>query len=244
MYRRNFTAQNFRSGSGATKVNLRSVAAGRLRITRMRVFFEENNRPLILVTRNSRNLRGVVEIHYNGSGIFKGYWKVDRRIIQRVQKNLYYGKVLTLKTPSAPRLPTYSEGAHKLQFIITEPESAFQKIDFPEAIYHVEAKKAETVVGLLIELPENKTEIHMSGQKIEWSGTSAVSIYHIEFYQKEMKEPFFTAYTKKGSYYLSQKVLSMKFSPGKRYSFRVRGFNETGELTGESRSRSFTLAEE
>ncbi len=243
VYRRNFTAPNFRTGSGTAKVNLRSAAAGRLRITRMRVFFDKNNRPLILVTRNSRDLRGVVEIHYNGSGTFKGYWKVDRRIIQRIQKNLYYGKVLTLKTPRAPRLPTYSEGAHRLQFIITEPESAFQKIDFPEAVYHVEAKKAETVVPLPIELPENKIEIPLSGQKIKWLETPSVSIYHIEFYEKEMEEPFFTAYTGKGSYFLSEKILAMKFSPGKRYSFRVRGFNETGELTGESRLRSFTLAE-
>jgi hypothetical protein len=107
----------------------------------------------------------------------------------------------------------------------------------------VEAKKAETVVPIFIELPENKTKIPLSGQKIKWLKTSAVSIYHVEFYEQEMKEPFFTAYTGKGSYFLSEKILTMKFSSDKRYSFRVRGFNETGELTGESRLRSFTLAE-
>jgi hypothetical protein len=242
MYRRIFTSSNFRSGAGTTRVNLRSVAGGQLRITKMRVFFEQNNRPLILVTRNSRNLKGVVEIHYSGSGTFKGYWKVDRRIIQRIQKNVYYGKVLTLKTPNAPRLPTYSEGAHRVQFIITEPESAFQKINFPEAIYHVEAKKAEIVVPLEIFSPTHNAQLKLSTQGFSWTDTPTVTTYLIEFFENDEEEPFFTAYTKKGEYILPEKIISMKFSSGKKYSFRVRGFNESGELTGESRFQLLTFS--
>ncbi|MFN2353685.1 MAG: hypothetical protein ABR512_04050, partial [Desulfopila sp.] len=147
-YRRSFDSTNFNRGTGQMNVKLRTAAAGDLRIHKMRIYFEKNNRPIIVVQRQEQQLRGKVDISYSGSGTFRGYWKVDERIIERVQKNLYYGKTLTLTTPNAPNLPTFSEGAHRLQFIITEPESAQQLIEFAVAIYHVEAKQAEMVEPL------------------------------------------------------------------------------------------------
>ncbi|MBE0585089.1 MAG: hypothetical protein IH612_15180, partial [Desulfofustis sp.] len=241
-YRRTFSARNLRSGVGETRVNLRTAAAGELRITNMRVFFEQNNRPLILVERNERALTGVVEIHYNGSGTFKGYWKVDERIIQRVQQNLFYGKLLTLKTPPAPPLPTYSEGAHRLQFIITEPETAQQRIEFPEAIYHVEAKTAEIVTPITVTAPEDRAVLSTGGAVFSWNDIARIETYHLDFFKNDEAEPFFTAYTKQGSYQLSAKVLDLKFTTATdTYRWRVRGYNGAGELAAESREQRFTL---
>ncbi len=242
MYRRTFSAQNLRSGIGETRVNLRTAAAGELRITRMRVFFEQNNRPMILVERNERDLTGVVEIHYNGSGTFQGYWKADERIIQRVQQNLFYGKVLTLKTPTAPPLPTYSEGAHRLQFIITEPATAAQRIEFPEAIYHVEAKKAAIVVPITVTSPEDGAVLSKSGALFSWHDNGRIETYQLDFYQEGETEPFFSAYTKNGEYHLLDRIIDLKFAPATTYRWQVRGFNGAGELAAESRELSFTLA--
>ncbi len=244
MYRRTFSAQNLRSGIGETRVNLRTAAAGELRITRMRVFFEQNNRPLILVERNERNLTGVVEIHYNGSGTLQGYWQVGERIIQRVQQNLFYGTVLTLKTPRTPPLPTYSEGAHRLRFIITEPATAAQRIDFPQAIYHVEAKKAAIVAPITVTAPEDRAIVDSSGALFSWHDTGRIETYQLDFYQEGETEPFFSAYTKSGEYHLVDRIIELKFAPATTYRWQVRGFNGAGELAAESREFSFTLAPE
>ena len=133
-YSRRFIAKNLRPGSGKTSIDVRSPASGELRITKLRLYFEQNNRSIILVERNSRELTGAIDVHYNGSGIFKGFWKVDERIIERVQKNVFYGNVMKLKTSAVPPLPTFSEGSHRLQFVITEPKTALANIDLPEAI--------------------------------------------------------------------------------------------------------------
>jgi len=243
IYRRTFKAVNLKPGSGETKINMRTVAAGQLRITKLRIFFKQNNRPLIVVERNSRNLTGMIEIHYNGAGSLKGYWKVDERIIQRVQKNIFYGKMLTLKTPHAPPLPTYSEGAHRLQFIITEPESARQKIDLPEAIYHVEAKRAEFVAPITLNTPENRTQFDTSGETFSWTELPRVTTYLIEFFETDRDTPLFTAYTKQGTYLLSEKILSLKFKAGKSYSWHIRGVNRENVLTAESPDRNFEILE-
>jgi len=241
-YRRFFRTLNLQPGGGDTRINLRTSAGGQLRFTKLRIFFEQNNRPLIVVTRNSRNLVGGIEIHYNGSGTLKGYWKVDGRIIQRVQKNVFYGKVMTLKTPTAPRLPTYSEGAHRLQFIITEPKSAQQTVAFPEAIYHVEAKKAVVVVPLSLNSPDNNATLTPDGKTFIWSEAPVVSTYLVEFFEESAEKPFFTAYTKKGTYTLPPLILNLKFIQGNSYSWRIRGYNKASVLTAESSDRFFTLS--
>lgn len=242
VYRRIFSGQNLKSGSGEALVRMRTPASGELRFTRLRLFFEQNNRPIILVKRNDRDLTGVLEIHYNGSGTLKGFWRVDGRLLERVQKNIYYGKVLTLKTPKAPPLPTYSEGAHRLQFIITEPESARQGIDFPEAIYHVEAKMAEMLVPITVAAPKSGAELSVSEASFSWTELPKVARYNVEFSEQNEEEPFFTAYTKYGSYHLPEKVFSLKFTAGKTYIWKVKGFTSDGELAGESMEHHFSLA--
>lgn len=240
-YRRYFSSQYIGEGYAEVPVHLRTAAAGDLRFTQMRLYFENNNRPIIQVERNSKELKGAVDIHYNGSGMLKGYWKVDNRILQRVQKNVFYGKVLTLTTPKAPPLPTYSEGAHRLQFVITEPVDAYENIQFPEAIYHVEAKKAVVVKSLGLKLPVQRAEITQQGVDFTWDNIAGVDVYSLEYFKEGSDEPFFSAYVKEGKYKLLSKVIDLKFTVGKKYLWRVRGFNEAKELSAESIKREFSI---
>ncbi|THB79187.1 MAG: hypothetical protein D6B25_02215, partial [Desulfobulbaceae bacterium] len=240
-YRRTFTSRNVGRGTGEAEVNLRSAAAGDLKINRLRLYFEQNNRPIIAVETNSRDLKGAIDIHYNGSGSLKGYWQVDRRIIQRIQKNLFYGKILTLKTPDVPPLPTYSEGAHRLMFIITEPAAAAAAIDFPQAIYHVEAKQAEIVVPLELSSPDNFAELSSQGATFTWSEVRKAQTYQLAFFSPDSDKPIFTAYTQKGSYQLPAKVIELNFSEGQTYQWQVRGFNSEGIVAAQSTKRNFSL---
>ena len=243
VYRRVFSSQNFKPGSGDAQIQLRTPASGELRFTMLRLFFEQNNRPIILVKRNERDLTGVIEIHYDGSGTLKGYWQVDGRLIERVQKNVYYGKVLTLKTPQVPPLPTYSEGAHRLQFIITEPAAARQRVDFPEAIYHVEAKRGLLVVPITFDSPVSGAGLSKAGADFSWTEVPGAERYAVEFMKSGEEEPFFTAFTKQGNYQLQERVIGLKFTVGINYTWKVKAFNSTGELTGESAEGHFSMIE-
>lgn len=240
-YRRSFRPNNLRSGYAEAKVHIRSPASGELRITKLRIYFEQNNRPTILVERNTRDLTGAIKIHYNGSGIFKGYWQVGSRIIERVQKNVFYGKVMTLKTPKTPPLPTYSEGAHRLQFIITEPETAGQKIDFPEAFYHVEATRATIVENITLKNPAQNAEFSTVEESFTWSEVRGAQTYKIAFYKNDGDDSFFSAYTKMGSYTIHPRLLKLHFEEGEMYQWQVRSFNSAGEMNGESPKQKFSL---
>ena len=240
-YRRSFRPINLNPGYAESRVNIRTPASGELRITKLRIYFEQNDRPTILVERDERDLTGAIDIHFNGSGTFKGYWKVDERIIQRVQKNIFYGKVLTLNTPETPPLPTYSEGAHRLQFIITEPQSA-EKIDFPEAIYHVEAKTAVLVTPITLTIPKNHDDFDGVSESFSWSEVRGTQNYTIDFFEGDQEQPFFSAFTKTGSYALHERLLHLKFTEGTLYEWQVKSFNTAGELNGRSDRQSFSMS--
>ncbi len=240
-YRRTFTSANLTPGVGEAEVKMRTPARGELRITKMRVYFEQNNRSIILVERNERNLTGAIDIHFNGSGTLKGYWKVGDRVLKRIQKNLFYGKVVTINTPKVPHLPTYSEGGHRLQFIVTEPKPVDEEDDFPEAIYHVEANPTEIVVPLSLISPENGAEIDVAGDIFSWTDSSKVSRYRVEFLEEKSDEPFFKAHKKSPIYNMGVKILNLRFAPEKTYRWRVKGFNDAGELVAESSENLFIL---
>ena len=147
--------------------------------------------------------------------LLKGYWQVGTRIIERVQKNVFYGKVMTLKTPKTPPLPTYSEGAHRLQFIITEPAASAEKIEFPEAFYHVEATRAAIVENIALKNPAQNAGISALEEPFTWSEVRGAQTYQIAFYNSDDEESFFSAYTKNGSYEIHPRLLKLHFEEGK-----------------------------
>ncbi len=242
-YRRNFTSRNFEEGRGESEVTFRTSAAGQLRITGLRVYFPQNNRPQIMVQRNERGLTGAIDIDYNGSGMLKGYWQVDNRRLQHIQKNLFYGKVLTLKTPEIPPLPTYSEGAHRLRFVITEPKfSSGDNFKFPEAFYYVEGGRAAVVTAIEAVSPADRERIDAASALFSWSPVTGSISSLIEFFVKGEKVPIFSAYSRGNSYILPPVVIKQRFSDTSRsYQWQVKSFNKAEEINGESGLQEFSV---
>jgi len=209
------------------------------RFTRMRVYFD-NNRPRIVVARSSRDLAASVQINYTGTGLLKGYWEVDGRIIQRVQKHVRFGKSITLTTPTVPPLPTYAEGSHRVRFVVTSPA---QGIPFPAAYYDVvEQEKSTRMVVVLVE-PEDKAQIPASGALFSWQQREGASIYLVSFFDQDGKdgEPVFSAYAKEKSYPLSAQAVTQFFKPGSSYDWLVVGIDPEGKIFSESKLRSFSV---
>ncbi len=233
-YRRLFSCANLRQGAAEVAITLQTAAAGTLRITGMRLFFEQNNRPMILVQRNERDLTGVVDIQYNGSGYFQGYWEVDGRTIQHVRRHLFYGKVLTLKTPTVPPLPTFSEGAHRLRFIVSEPADAAEQITFPEAMYHVEAQSAAAITPITLTAPADNSTIDPLETDFSWSTVPQIATHRVEFFEDQAAPPFFTAYVKERRYRLPERIIEQHFPAGATVHWRVSGYNDAEVLLAQS----------
>lgn len=221
----------------ATCTFILTAGGGDFRLTRMRLFFD-NNRPRILVARSSRDLHASVEINYTGTGLFKGFWEVDGRIIQRVQKNIRFGKTITLTTPNVPPLPTYAEGSHRIRFVVTSPQ---QQIPFPVAFYDVveKEKSSRSVITLLA--PGNREALVLLDLQFSWQQRVKSATYLISFFDTQSKddEPLFSAYTKESSYSLPAQMKEKNFQVGGRYEWMVLGFSDDGKIISGSGLNSF-----
>lgn len=219
-------------------VTIRSADGGNFRVTKMRIYFD-NNRPRKVISRSSKDSKASVEINYTGTGLLKGYWEVDGRILQRVQKNVRFGKSLVLETPSVPPLPTYAEGTHRLRFVISVPE---QPIKLPTAYYDVveKGKSARTVIVLLT--PSDEKSISLTGTIFSWQASKGVTNYRISFFDKESNEgkPLFTVYTKELAYQLPSQAAEKFFHSGTTYTWLIIGLDKDGKSISESQSREFS----
>ncbi len=242
-YKRTFTCYNY-SGSpiqvtAQTKINLLSKAAMPLTITRVRLYFK-NNKAEISIKQNQL-LTAYVDINFMGSGMFKGYWEVDGRVLSpMVFKNLTYGKKITLQTPSTPPLPTFSFGTHFVKFVVTQPKPVFE---MPQAIYFVEFgnKKLNT---LDIVSPKNNETIKLKQDmpiQFVWKPEKRDSFYLIEFFSPESKKPLFSAYTETSSYVMPPYIIKHYFKKYEKYNWRVESFSKNSFVMGKSNLSSFTI---
>ena len=221
-----------------------TAGGGKFRLTGMRLFFD-NNRPRIVVARSSRDLKASVEINYTGTGLFKGYWEVDGRLIQRVQKNIRFGKQITLTTPDVPPLPTYAEGSHRIRFVVTSPK---QVIPFPVAFYDVVDKEKSNRTVISLNTPKNRETVAYSELQFSWQQRAKSQNYLISFFDMESKEqkddePFFSAYTKTNNYLLPAKIKASLFKIGGRYEWMVLGIDSDGKVISESGLNSFFITQ-
>ncbi len=235
-YSRSFKSQSI--VGKATSTLILNSSDGNFKITKMRLYFD-NNRPRKVIARSSKDTSASVQINYSGTGLLKGYWEVDGRILQRVQKHVRFGKSLVLETPSVPPLPTYDEGTHRLRFIITSPNLP---IKFPTAYYDVveQEKSARTAVVLLS--PADKLHIQLSGTTFSWQKSKGVENYLISFFDQESREkkPVFTVYTKELEYQFPARVSEKSFHAGTNYTWFVLGLNKNGKIISESRKMQFS----
>ncbi|MBX6423523.1 S8 family serine peptidase [Thermosulfurimonas sp. F29] len=222
----------------STRLPIRIVteATGGLRIRRLELYFE-NRRAEITVPRHFRDLRAYARLRYSGSDLLRGYWEVDGRVLSYVQRHLTYSGELVLESPRIPPLPTYEPGTHLVRFVIEDPPPAFE---LPTILYFVTTGESRVLTLRLIS-PANGTSLTSEAPEFRWEGLNRTSLYLVQFFESPDKPPVFSAYTRSTSYRLPQPVLRRFFSPGKRYFWRVSGFDSARSLVAESPIWSFRL---
>jgi len=213
---------------------------GTLGIRRLSLYFG-NGRAETTVMKYSADLKAYADISYNGSGLLKGYWEVDGRLLSYVSQPLPAGQQITLNTPDIPALPTFDTGTHTLRFVVTNPNPD-QGILLPTLVYFVTTDESTgKQVGLTLKNPAEAAEVPYASLKYEWQAIRSV-VYLIQFFETQGAKPVFSAYTKKGFYQLPQLVLKKIFQPGKTYYWRVIGFDREHRMVGESKTGSFRFS--
>lgn len=238
-YRRVFTGM---IGTDTATINLTITgeAGGTLGIKRISVYFG-NGRAETTVMKYANDLKAYADIRYNGSGLLKGYWEVDGRLLSYVSQPLSAGQQITLATPDIPALPTFETGTHTLRFVITNPEPG-QGIPLPVLVYFVTTDEAAVKqAGLILKVPAEAAEVPYASQKYEWQLIRA-EVYMIQFFESQETKPVFSAYTKKGFYQLPQLVLKKNFEPGKTYYWRITAIDKERRKIGESKTGSFRFS--
>ena len=238
-YRRVFTGM---IGTETATVNLSVTgeAAGTPAIKRLSLYFA-NGRAETTVMKYTNNLKAYADIRYNGSGLLKGYWEVDGRLLSYVSQPLPAGQQITLTTPDIPALPTFETGTHTLRFVVTNPRTG-EGIPLPVLVYFVTTDEAAIKQGgLTLKTPVDAAEVPYASLKYEWQ-TIRAEVYLIQFFEVQGAKPVFSAYTKKGFYQLPQLMLKKIFQPGKTYWWRVTGLDRERRKTGESKTGSFRFS--
>jgi len=217
-------------------INIATPATSELVITRMQLSFD-NGRAETTVNRNQPGLRVNADLRFDGSGLLKGYWEVDGRLLAQVNQHLTYGKSIRLSSPAAPFLPTFVEGSHRVRLVITSPAN---EIPFPEAIYYVTSE--ESTAGLApiraVE-PRDHAELVFAPHAFSWKGSGTEVVYLIEFFEREGEDPIAAAYTRDMSYDLPASILTDSFASGKNYLWRVKSYDAEGGLLGISELSHF-----
>jgi hypothetical protein len=215
------------------------VVNAELVFTRIQVYFK-NRESKLFVKRNQRNIEAAVDLRYEGSGLFKGYWQADDRILAQVVKNLTYAnnRTFTLKLPPVPPLPTHSIGSHRLRFVITEPK---MNITFPEIIYVVTGEDLVNRHPIRLGGPADDAVLNSSGFSFSWQEKPGVASYRVDFFGPDGKEVVFSAYSREPAYSVPASVVDSRFEPNAKYSWRVIGLDENDLPVAESRMAGFSF---
>ena len=112
----------------------------------------------------------------------------------------------------------------------------------PALIYFVTTKKSrEKMMELTIKTPQDGSGIERNAAVFKWDSFNNASLFLIQYYENTEAKPVFSAYTKKTSYFLPKQVFTNIFSSGKKYYWKVTGFNDKENITGESAINSFIV---
>lgn len=240
-YRRVFHKDTcYTIGTPTTFVNftITTEASADFDIKRVELYFE-NRRAEITVPKNYKKLKAFADIKFTGSGLLKGYWEVDGRILSHVNQHITYGKTVTFQTPEIPPLPTFEPGTHIVRFVITAPSV---DIPLPSAIYFVTTEEVKEIVKISLISPEDNSINNYTSLRFSWRGINDKIVYLIQFFEDKDSTPIFSAYTTESFYILPEVILKRIFQPSKVYYWKVIGFDESRNKLGESSLWSFSFS--
>lgn len=212
-----------------------SVTAADFQITGLRLYFD-NNRPEITVKRN-QPVTFFTDINFAGSGLLQGYWEVDGRLIANVSRHVVSGGRVTIEAPESPSLPTFDPGSHIVRFVIINHDS----LPLPEAIYFVTAEEYKELLSIKLIYPRDNERISYKYLNFRWTPIDEISTYLIEFTEETKGKSIFSAYTTRADYKLPPPVIKTVFISSRTYSWRIKGLNANGKVTGESPIYKFTF---
>lgn len=211
-----------------------SEAVGPLRILRTELYFG-NRRGETTVNRNQRGLKAFADIRYGGTGVLTGFWEVDGRRILDVNRQLTFGTNVTLSTPDIPDLPTFDTGVHFVRLVLTNPPPAGP---LPQLLYYVTA--AKELRSIRIAVQEGAAGSGASAtHSFSWEKPAGMDLFFLEFSDEAGGKPIFSAFTKEASYKLPEKGLEGIFTPGKKYFWRVKGYDSSDDQVGVSEPAPF-----
>jgi hypothetical protein len=234
IYERTFAGPANAPTSQAIIAIATSEAVGPLRIIRIELYFE-NRRGETTVSRNHRGLKAYADIRYGGTGVLRGFWEVDGRRILDVNRQLTFGTNVTLSTPDVPDLSTFDTGTHIVRFIPTNPLPAGP---LPELLYYVTA--ARDLRSIRIAVQEGTAGGGTPAtHSFSWEKPPGMELFFIEFSEEAGGKPVFSAFTREAGYKLPGKGVEGIFTPGKRYFWRVKGYDGSDYQVGESAAAPF-----
>ncbi len=73
----------------------------------------------------------------------------------------------------------------------------------------------------------------------KWGAENDLTTYLLEFMDGSDRPPIFSAYTRNAEYVLPPYVLKYYFKAGKRYFWKIKGFDSEDIIAGESDVREF-----
>jgi subtilisin family serine protease len=113
---------------------------------------------------------------------------------------------------------------------------------FPVALYFVTTDEFKKLHAIRLISPEKNANIEFSPVVFSWEKIDATSTYLIEFMPENGERPVFSAYTKELSYKIPLKALSRIFERGKKYQWRVKGFDFENNIVAESDYSDFSFS--
>jgi hypothetical protein len=234
LYERTFAGPTPPPTSRAIIAIASSDAVGPLRIKRIELSFE-NRRGETTVARNQRGLKAFADIRYGGTGVLTGFWEVDGRRILDVNRQLTFGTNVTLSTPDVPDLPTFDTGAHIVRLVLTNPPPGGP---LPQLLYYVTAAKDLRSIRIAVQEGPAGSGAPAT-RSFSWEQPAGMTLFFIEFSEEAGGKPVFSAFTREAGYKLPENGLRGIFTPGRKYHWRVKGYDASDEQVGESAAASF-----
>jgi len=230
-------APPFITQTASTPVSVASEAAATFAIKRIELYFD-NRRGETTVPRNRRGLRAYADVRFLGSGLLSGYWEVDGRRILDVNRHLSFGTSVTLETPEIPDLPTFDTGTHVVRFVVTNPPLP---VGLPQALYFVTPSE-DTLRMVKIGIPPSPpAEAGKGIRSFAWDRPSGIDLFLLEFSETPDGKPIFSAFAKGNRYAFPSMGMEGVFTPGKRYFWRVKGYDGRENQVGTSVPSEFVF---
>jgi hypothetical protein len=207
-------------------------------IDRIGLYFG-NNRAESTTVEDTGGYGAYADIRFTGSGLLQGYWEVDGRTLSPVSRHLVSGGTVTVRTPESPGLPTFDPGTHTVRFVVMSPTVA---MPLPTILYFVVPRSAAyRSLPLKTLAPADGAVVRYSRPLLSWEKGKGSTLYLVVFYGGRESRPLFSAYTREESYTLPEEVLGPVFAAGKKYYWKVIGFDARNSVVTSTGLKSFYL---